>query len=518
MERAIAYIRVSTGRQVDGNSLAAQRRRVDDHVASHSYELDRVFVGKGESAKTSQRPELQDMLAYARQRKGSIQVLIFPKVDRFARYTEDYFALKAAFRKLGIRVESADERFDDSASGRFLESMLAATAQFDNDMRTERSKVGMKEAVLQGRWVWVAPRGYRNIRYHGRSTIEPDPIVGPLIAEAFMRLARKRYDSVSVRSWLHAQGVQISRSQFYRMIHNKVYIGIIEAFHLTVRSIPPFVPLVPKTVFYGAQQALRPRNGPVVYNRENPDFDLRGTLRCVCGSYFTASWSAGRNKSYAYYRCKNCIASNIPRARAEQLFLVALNNKKKEFIVTPLLREKLIKAWEVSTADENAQQLRLRREIDRVENLQAVIARKNAEGITPDHVAQRQLQELDDELRELYSAMPQERAIVKDNPQPLADFAASFLPKLTSRWREGDTATRKQIQRFFFPDGATIFIGQSRTAKNGLLTGLAEPSLGALSHVAHQEHETPRKRGRRNTAWAKEFSEALAKIYEEFRG
>ena len=57
MERAIAYIRVSDPRQVtDGNSLVTQENLVRDQVRARNYELDRLFVEPGESAKTDNRP------------------------------------------------------------------------------------------------------------------------------------------------------------------------------------------------------------------------------------------------------------------------------------------------------------------------------------------------------------------------------------------------------------------------------------------------------------------------------
>ena len=51
-----------------------------------------------------------------------------------------------------------------------LKNIIANVAQFDNDVRTERSVGGMKEAVREGRYVWPAPIGYKNIRSNGKAT------------------------------------------------------------------------------------------------------------------------------------------------------------------------------------------------------------------------------------------------------------------------------------------------------------------------------------------------------------
>ena len=67
---------------------------------------------------------------------------------------------------------SVTEPLEDTPTGRLTESMLAAIAQFDNDVRAERTVSGMKSAVLAGRSVWQAPVGYRR-GPPGGSSLEP---------------------------------------------------------------------------------------------------------------------------------------------------------------------------------------------------------------------------------------------------------------------------------------------------------------------------------------------------------
>jgi len=43
-----------------------------------------------------------------------------------------------------------------------MEGALAAFAQFDNDMRSDRTRAGMKATLELGRWVFAAPIGYWN--------------------------------------------------------------------------------------------------------------------------------------------------------------------------------------------------------------------------------------------------------------------------------------------------------------------------------------------------------------------
>ena len=61
-----------------------------------------------------------------------------------------------------------------------MEGVLAAFAQFDNDVRSDRTRAGMRAALELGRWTFLAPIGYLNApRAMGRSSI-PDPERAPI--------------------------------------------------------------------------------------------------------------------------------------------------------------------------------------------------------------------------------------------------------------------------------------------------------------------------------------------------
>src|SRR6185312_17309496 len=56
----------------------------------------------------------------------------------------------------------------------------------------------------------------------------------------------------------------------------------------------------------------------------NPDFPLRKFVICECNVPYTASWSKGRSKCYAFYSCRNpqCpyYSRSIAKALLEQEF------------------------------------------------------------------------------------------------------------------------------------------------------------------------------------------------------
>lgn len=74
-----------------------------------------------------------------------------------------------------------------------MEGVLAAFAQFDNDVRSDRTRAGMKAALELGRWVFLAPIGYLNTpRSIGKSMIH-DPERAPLVRRASEDYATGQY-------------------------------------------------------------------------------------------------------------------------------------------------------------------------------------------------------------------------------------------------------------------------------------------------------------------------------------
>lgn len=491
MVRAIAYIRVSTDRQAtDGSSLVTQRRRVVEYAALKGYQLLKQFVEEGESAKSDNRPVLKQMLRYCEEERGQIDLLVVPKIDRFARYSEDYHHLKRQLRNLGIRVESIDERFDDSPAGKFLESMLAATAQFDNDVRSERTYNGMREAVSQGRWVWKAPTGYRNVRIDGRANIEPDPRTAPLVIEAFEKLSRKVRIS-DVREWLNEHGVPIRRNGFYKMIRNKVYIGVIEAFGVTSRSVLPFTPIVPIELFESAQAAIAESNYPGEIQRDHKDFPLRGTVRCKCGQLLTACWSKGRKRRYAYYRCRKCPRVNLARGFIEDQFIRRLQLVGEELTLSDEMVSEMRSHWEREQLQLGKLHEDLARERERIEGQQANLVRKVADNIVPDRLAQQMFDEYESKLRRINARLSKLGSRVCE-PQLdcLIEFGTQFLQDIDSKWQTASMDVKKQIQAFLFPHGSRLVESTSpRTDQLDGSTDVVEPQFMLNAHVGGPQRQ-----------------------------
>jgi site-specific DNA recombinase len=135
-----------------------------------------------------------------------VQFVVVFNLTRFARDKYDHFALRAHLKSLGISLRSATEPIDDTSTGKLMEGVLAAFAQFDNDCRSDRTRAGMQAALELGRWTFLAPLGYLNAHRSTSRSLIPDPERGPLVRRAFQDFATGRFTKHKVRKNINALG------------------------------------------------------------------------------------------------------------------------------------------------------------------------------------------------------------------------------------------------------------------------------------------------------------------------
>jgi DNA invertase Pin-like site-specific DNA recombinase len=291
------------------------------------YEVLARFEEPGESAKTANRTELQKLLDYCRKNKGRVQFVIVFSLSRFAREKFDHFALRAHLKSLGISLRSATEPIDDTATGKLMEGVLAAFAQFDNDVRSDRSRMGMQAALALGRWIFDPPLGYLSGGHRSRPSLVHDPERGPLVRRAFEEVATGKYTKQHV------------------------------------------LPLVTRLGLRTPIIATRQRN--------RPDFPVRNFVRgATCNKPLTASWSRGNGGQYAYDHCpRQCRAVTVAKPKLEGLFADELTLLQPTPGYMRLVKEHILNVWaqwkaeaqrEASCAESRANTIR--QKLDRLEH------------------------------------------------------------------------------------------------------------------------------------------------------
>ncbi len=99
----------------------------------------------------------------------------------------------------------------DTSTGKLMEGVLAAFAQVDNDVRSDRTRAGMRAALELGRWTVPAPLGYLNApKWSGKSLVH-NPDRAELVKRAFEDLATGRYTKQEVIARVTAAGCAAER-------------------------------------------------------------------------------------------------------------------------------------------------------------------------------------------------------------------------------------------------------------------------------------------------------------------
>ena len=223
--RAVIYCRVSTKDQVQNLSLSTQRKACVEYCERNGYDVDRVFVEEGESAKTADRTELKNLLAYCRQNKGRVHAVVVYALSRFAREKYDHHVLRATLANLQITLRSVTEPIDDSSTGKLMEGIIASISQFDNDVRAERTIAGMKARLERGGWTFQPPLGYTKSqdKKNGKAIV-PDPMRAPLIARAFemystgLHTKQQVLDAVTRLGLTSKRGKRLSAQSFSQLL------------------------------------------------------------------------------------------------------------------------------------------------------------------------------------------------------------------------------------------------------------------------------------------------------------
>ena len=150
MKTAI-YVRVSTEEQAkEGYSISAQQQRLKDYVKSQDWNIYKIYIDEGFSAKNLDRPKMQELIKDCK--KGLFDVILVYRLDRLVRSVSNLHELLQLFDKYNVKFKSATEMFDTtSAMGRFFITLVGAMSQWERENLAERVHMGMKRMVEEGK-------------------------------------------------------------------------------------------------------------------------------------------------------------------------------------------------------------------------------------------------------------------------------------------------------------------------------------------------------------------------------
>jgi site-specific DNA recombinase len=473
--QAVIYVRVSSKEQTNGYSLSDQERICRGWCASHEhkYEVLRVFAELGESAKTKKRTQLTAMLAFIKANQKQLAAVVVYSLDRLSRDTRDFLDLKDTILDDDLTLRYASQNFDDTPEGRCHETEVAARAQCDNEVRGQRCRIGMVSAVEAGRTCWVAPLGYRNSRDKNAPSLIVDSLETAALIRRSYELVDAGYSAPKALHQMTLEGLQTRKGKpmrhksFFEMLSNKTYAGFVHGCGIVVHG--KFEPIVDEDLFERVQLRLHrhPEATAAQYQRVNPDFPLRGTVRCpMCGHLLTASSSTGHGGKYGYYSCTQCKHSGVRSVVLENLFSKQLHRLDFKPEVVTFLRIALEanldqqKKWGQKSSQDLAKKL------TELADLSKGALEKCIKGIISDSLAKEYVDDIEGQMADVREQMESVRDSVLVTDDVLRT-GLSVLGHMDSFWKSCDVTAKQEFQRFLFPTGMTIGqdgFGTSQTA------------------------------------------------------
>ena len=443
-KKGVIYCRVSSLEQIDGTSLESQERLCKEYALKHDIFVDKdhIFIEKGESAKTANRTEFQKVLALCCSKKSKIDYFIVYKIDRFARNQNDHAITTTMLKKYGTSLRSVTEPINDTTTGKMMEGIISVFAEFDNNVRTERSRNGMAERLKQGVWVWQCPLGYE--RLNPKDNITPDGVISPFIVMCFEEYSKGKYtyqslaDYINTKGFKSRQGNKATAQQIEKILKNKLYCGVMKGLGFEYEG--KYTPLVSKQLFNECQPGYKTESRRRPHNAKNPLFPLRSVVMCShCKQPITGSTSTGnkqRKYSYYHHHKQTCPQARfITKEDFEKLFVEHLDKivPKEEYLA--LFKAVIMDIWKSNYVAFNEENDKLRQEIKETEKRVESIFDCYERGVYTDKEFLERKNRLNREISEKESRIHENRVEKFDMDEAL-EYCFNFIRNASTIWKQ----------------------------------------------------------------------------------
>jgi site-specific DNA recombinase len=216
MTRAAIYRRVSTQRQAqdDRFSLEDQLERCKRWCEDKGYEvvadLPEVHSGADLNGRT-QMTELRKMML-----KQQIDVIVLTTLDRLSRDQNHQVVILYEAGECGVKIETTEESYDDSAQGRILRTFAGIFAEMERQKIRDRIMRGKMQRVRQG---FMIPGNLPLYGYKWADAKKSRYIENPVTAPIARRIWNEAAAGKSTRSialGLTADGIDCPRDAWRR--------------------------------------------------------------------------------------------------------------------------------------------------------------------------------------------------------------------------------------------------------------------------------------------------------------
>ncbi|MBR3918609.1 MAG: recombinase family protein [Clostridia bacterium] len=454
LDRKVAalWTRVSTKEQEENNcSLENQRKICLEYAEQRGITIKKEFGGTHESAK-NEGEMYRKMIAEVAKDK-EINIILVYSFDRFSRAGTEAIMTKAYLKTKGIYVISATQVTDpDSAAGTFMENILFLFNQFENDLRRDKSVMGMTECLKRGYWFNNVPLGYDRKKV-GREHIITVNEDGKKLRNAFIWKATEGMSDIAICERLKAMGLNVDRKHLNKIFQNVFYAGYMRHNLLGNEIVKGKHEALIDEVIFNKVNGIS--NAGYEHKKITDDFPLKRHIICSeCGGYLTGYTVKARGKNYYKCNTKGCKNNNsAEKIHAE--YVALLNSYKIPQEWVSALSDVFRKVFrEHNDMKDEERRTLLKRRTECKQKIDKHKIRFGLDEISED-IYNASVRHLNTELAEIERSLESASQNLS-NMEKFVDKAVLMCCQLGNLWIDGDFESRQELQKLVFPNGILL--------------------------------------------------------------
>lgn len=336
-KKCYIYTRVSTIQQVEGFSLDAQVKRLEDYAQYRDLDIVGRYSDAGYSGHSiNGRPDFLRMFNDIKTEKDDISFVLVFKLSRFGRNAADVLSSMQVLADYGIDLVSVEDSIDSSTSGgKFTLTILSAVAEIERENIAVQFAAGKRQSIKKGNW-YGGPMIY-GYRKEGRVSVPKDG-EAEIIKKVFELYVKEDYSMFQIVKYLnehyqerntrngarpfdHDFVSHVLQQTFYcgRIIYGKRSNEYLKTGNEDCLIITKGIhePLVSEEVFDAAQEKRKIEKEKRKKKHDDEEISiLAGLVKCpLCGGGLTSRFSRKRNHNHGGFyktdRVYMCRASNV---------------------------------------------------------------------------------------------------------------------------------------------------------------------------------------------------------------
>ncbi len=472
-KKVVAYVRISSQRQVDNESPATQRDFIQRYAESNNYEIVKWFEDIAKTGKNAERDGLQELLAYCIKHRGKIDHWVVYNMRRASRDIDSYSSqVKLVLRAKGITIRSATEpSVTDTKEGRFMESLLVMLGQLDNEGKAEVTIDNMRSLASQGYWQSAPMLGYDPHKVPNefgkpRPTLKPNAMA-PKVSQVLERYSLGDISKAELTRYAEEIGLRsrygkiLNQDRIHKLLIHSIYAGFVANnftnWELVVGKHPP---LISAETFERNQELLygkKSRKGET-HLKLNALYPLKGLVRCInCNKPLYASApTTGNGQSSPRYHCarKEC-KGKVKSIKARQVhddFELMLMKIKPSEGILKLYKTILVREANNQLGRLNLQISSLRDDLSKIDSSRVNAIQSFTDGDITASEKNELINRLDSQKLDKQSDLREfeQQQNIRESD---IELAINIMDNVDKQWAESEVDIQVRFQNMLFPEG-----------------------------------------------------------------